>query len=258
MSSNTNTPFANTLTASTLDTPLWVIVPAAGTGQRLGGDIAKQYQLLDGVSMLERTIDRLLELPQLAGLVVVLAKNDKHWSMLSNDADARIVTTTGGDTRAESVLAGIECALQHAPDETWMMVHDAARPLVAISDIQRLINVVYNNGAIGGLLAVPVQDTLKKADEYANVIQTVERQDLWHAQTPQMFRGAQLRSALKNALSTQPGMITDEASAMELAGHDPQLVEALRPNVKITRPVDQEMACALLMLERLSKDLASA
>lgn len=237
---------------SRLDTPLWVIVPAAGSGQRLGGHIAKQYQLLDGTSMLERTLDSMLDIPGFSGAVVVLASDDTQWQTLLRDADPRIHTTVGGNTRAESVLAGIDYVLQQTPLDTWLMVHDAARPLVASSDIQRLINVVFNSGVIGGLLATPVHDTLKRADEYASVEQTVERTDLWQAQTPQMFRAGDLHQALTQAMSTHPEAITDEASAMELAGHQPQLVEALQPNFKITRPVDWEMATALLKIRRLS------
>ncbi|MFK7862496.1 MAG: 2-C-methyl-D-erythritol 4-phosphate cytidylyltransferase [Granulosicoccus sp.] len=243
---------------STLDTPLWVIVPAAGSGQRLGGELAKQYQLLDGISMLERTIKRLLGIPGLAGMVVVLAPDDAHWPTRLSDNDSRIHTTSGGSTRAESVLAGIDFVLKQTLAQTWLMVHDAARPLVAVSDIQRLINVVYNSGAIGGLLATPVHDTLKKADEYASIVHTIERSDLWQAQTPQMFRAGELHGALTEAMSSDPGAVTDEASAMERAGHQPQLVEALQPNFKITRPVDWEMATALLKIRRLSGETSLA
>ncbi|MFK7996076.1 MAG: 2-C-methyl-D-erythritol 4-phosphate cytidylyltransferase [Granulosicoccus sp.] len=244
--------------ASTLDTPIWVIVPAAGSGQRLGGEIAKQYQILDGVCMLKRSIDRLLDVPGVAGMVVVLASRDEHWVSLGSDADSRVHTTVGGSTRAESVLAGINYVLKQTPAQTWLMVHDAARPLVEVSDIQRLINVVYNNGAVGGLLATPVHDTLKKADDYATVVRTVEREKLWQAQTPQLFRAGELQGALSEAMRTHPDTITDEASAMEYAGHQPQLVEALQPNFKITRPVDWEMAHALLKIRRLSGESSLA
>ncbi|MFK8079334.1 MAG: 2-C-methyl-D-erythritol 4-phosphate cytidylyltransferase [Granulosicoccus sp.] len=235
---------------SALDTPLWVIVPAAGSGQRLGGELAKQYRLLDGVSMLERTIEGVLGIPGFAGMVVVLAPDDTHWPAGLYEADSRIHTTTGGKSRADSVLAGIDYVLQQTPADTWLMVHDAARPLVDVRDIQRLINVVYNSASIGGLLATPVHDTLKKADEYAGVMQSIDRSDLWQAQTPQMFRAGDLHDALVQAMNNDASTITDEASAMELAGHQPQLVEALRPNFKITRPVDWEMAVALLQMRR--------
>ena len=242
---------------STLDTPVWVVIPAAGCGQRLGSGLAKQYRLLDGASMLERTLNGMLSIPGVAGVVVVLGSDDTHWQALGLSDDARVHTTTGGNTRAESVLAGINFVLQQAEGHTWVMVHDAARPLVAHSDIQRLVNAVYNTGSIGGLLATPVHDTLKKADEYAGVIATVERRGLWQAQTPQLFRAAELQDALSRGLTTDAESITDEASAMELAGHQPLLVEALQPNFKITRPVDWQLATVLLQSQRLASEHAS-
>ncbi len=250
-----SSPFIPSL-ASTLDTPLWFVVPAAGSGQRLGGEVAKQYQVLDGTSMLERTIRRILSVPAVAGVVCVIAKDDSHWEALQLEDEPRVHTTIGGDTRAESVLAGIEFVLSKASANTWTLVHDAARPLVALDDIRRLINAVYNSGAVGGLLATPVHDTLKKTDDYATVVQTVERRDLWQAQTPQLFRGGQLHQALLGAMKTHSKAITDEASAMELAGHQPLLVEALKPNFKITRPVDWQLASALLTIERLAEESA--
>lgn len=237
---------------STLDTELWVVIPAAGSGQRLGGTLAKQHQKLDGISLLQRSLSTMLDVPGVQGVVVVLSENDSQLDALAAGHDERIHTVVGGQTRAASVLAGIDYAVQKAAAQAWVMVHDAARPLVALSDIQRLINAVYNSGATGGLLASPVQDTLKKADEYAGAIETVERVDLWQAQTPQLFRAAQLQTALTTAMKSDPASITDEASAMELAGHQPLLVEALEPNIKITRSVDWDLASALLQSRRLA------
>lgn len=228
--------------SSDLDAPLWLVVPAAGQGQRLGGQIPKQYQKLAGMPMLQRTLDRLLQVPGVAGAVVVLAKGDEHWHRLDASQDPRVHTCTGGENRSDSVLSGLQYVLEQATAESWVLVHDAARPLVALSDIRRLTTTVYNTGAVGGLLATPVQDTLKRADDYCCVEQTVDRSGLWQAQTPQMFRAGQLR----DALLASDQAITDEASAMEQAGHDPQLVEALEPNLKITRPMDMQMAHAFL------------
>lgn len=233
-----------------LDTPLWVVVPAAGTGQRLGGEIAKQYQELDDVCMLQRTLDG-VALPYVDKVVVVLAEDDEHWQTLDAASNAKVITTTGGQLRAHSVLKGIELMLEHAPDNTWVLVHDAARPLLAASDIKRLITAVYNSGAPGGLLATPVHDTLKRADEFAGAVETVIRSNLWQAQTPQMFRAGELRDALQSALQSHGESVTDEASAMEFSGVQPLLVEALEPNFKITRPVDWALATALLQAKRL-------
>lgn len=230
-------PVVITMT-SDLDTPLWAVVPAAGKGERLGGDRPKQYQLLAGVPMLERTLACLLEVPGMAGVVPALATDDQHWSGIRSANDERVHPCAGGSVRSESVVLGLRHLLKLTAADTWVLIHDAARPLTSLSDIRRLTSTVYNSGAIGGLLASPVQDTIKKADEYYCVEQTVSRSGLWQAQTPQMFRAGELLDALVKAGQA----VTDEASAMELAGHDPQLVEALEPNFKITRPMDLQLA----------------
>lgn len=228
--------------SNNLDTPLWALIPAAGQGLRLGGHVPKQYQLLAGSPMLAHSLQRMLAVPGLAGAVAVLAANDEHWQATIGQTDPRVHTCTGGAERADSVRAGLRHILDLTASDSWVMVHDAARPLVALSDIQRLTSTIYNSGAVGGLLATPVQDTLKKADDYYCVEQTISRQQLWQAQTPQLFRAGPLLSALDSAGE----VVTDEASAMEHAGHDPQLVEALQPNFKITRPVDMQLAELLL------------
>jgi 2-C-methyl-D-erythritol 4-phosphate cytidylyltransferase len=212
------------------------------------GELPKQYLPLLGITMLQRTLERLLDVPGLQGVVVVLAKDDSNWHELAVSRDERVRTALGGDSRAASVAAGIQIVRASVGDDCWVLVHDAARPLVSLSDIQRLTDAVVNSGATGGLLATRVQDTLKRADEYCTVQATVSRENLWRAQTPQLFRAGELGDALTRALSATSSdekatdvehmPITDEASAMEQAGHDPLLVEALDPNPKITRPVD--------------------
>jgi len=231
-----------------MTTSFWAVVPAAGTGSRMQGELPKQYLPLLGITMLQRTLERLLDVPGLQGVVVVLAKDDSNWHELAVSRDERVRTALGGDSRAASVAAGIQIVRASVGDDCWVLVHDAARPLVSLSDIQRLTDAVVNSGATGGLLATRVQDTLKRADEYCTVQATVSRENLWRAQTPQLFRAGELGDALTRALSATSSdekaadvehmPITDEASAMEQAGHDPLLVEALDPNPKITRPVD--------------------
>lgn len=244
-------PNSNTVS---LDGPLWVVVPAAGSGRRMGGALAKQYQMLDGISMLQRTLNALLNLSYVEKVVVVLAEDDKYWAQLDAANNGRILTTTGGSTRAQSVLNGIDSVLQHsATTNHWVLVHDAARPLLAASDVQRLISAVYNSGAPGGLLATPVHDTLKRADEHCASIETVNRNGLWQAQTPQMFRCSQLRDALASAIEHNAASVTDEASAMEISGVEPLLVEALEPNFKLTRRLDWHIATALLQAKRLNE-----
>ncbi|ASJ74827.1 2-C-methyl-D-erythritol 4-phosphate cytidylyltransferase [Granulosicoccus antarcticus] len=227
---------------------MWIIVPAAGRGERMGSDIPKQYVMLGEQCMLQHTLSRLLPVPDVDGIVVTLSENDDHWPMVEAGADERVHTTIGGATRADSVLAGLRYVLDRAAPSSWVLVHDAARPLVSLSDIRRLVDTVYNSGAIGGILATPVQDTLKSADEYCCIECTVSRNQLWQAQTPQMFRAGELLEALETSRHGEVSGIpvTDESSAMENLGHEPQLVEALQPNLKVTRPADLLVARLLL------------
>ncbi|MEE9319947.1 MAG: 2-C-methyl-D-erythritol 4-phosphate cytidylyltransferase [Granulosicoccus sp.] len=239
-----------------MTTHIWAVVPAAGMGSRMQGELPKQYLPLLGITMLQRTLEKLLDVPGLQGVVVVLAKDDPNWQALAVSRDERIRTALGGDSRAASVAAGIQMVKASVGDDCWVLVHDAARPLVSLADIQRLTDAVINSGAIGGLLATRVQDTLKRSDEYCTVQATVPRENLWRAQTPQLFRAGELGDALARALSGSSRdegegsgehlLITDEASAMEQAGYDPLLVEALDPNPKITRPVDVQLIEAYL------------
>lgn len=241
--------------------PLWAVVPAAGSGSRLPSNYPKQYLQLNGKSILQRTIETLLQVETLAGVVVVLAENDQLWNELPASKHAKVLTTIGGATRAESVVAGLNMVCEKANDTNAMvLVHDAARALTALSDIQRLIEKVSASAEQGGLLATKVQDTLKRGAEQASnagatIGQTVNRDGLWHAQTPQMFRANDLREALTSQYAAvTSGEITDECCAMEHSGCSPLLVEALKPNFKITRSNDLEMALA--MVEYLEREPA--
>lgn len=227
----------------------------------MGGTIPKQYLDLNGQSVLQTTMDRLLQVPDIDGIVVVLALDDSNWVTVDAGGDSRVHVATGGETRADSVLAGLRYVMNQVDSSAWVLVHDAARPLIQLSDIKRLTDAVCNSGAIGGILATPVHDTLKKADEYYCIERTVSRQHLWQAQTPQMFRVGQLFEALQSVgqllephgdeAIDRARSLTDEASAMEGLGHEPLLVEALHPNIKITRPVDLDVVRALLRVENL-------
>ena len=232
----------------------WIVVPAAGFGERIGGVTPKQYLTLGEHSVLQVTLSQLLQVPDIQGIVVVLAADDSLWSSVPASSDPRIHTCFGGDTRADSVVAGLKYVAKKTPVDTWVFVHDAARPLIHLTDVQRLSDAVYNSGAVGGILAARVQDTLKLADEYCCIERSVGRESLWQAQTPQLFKVGALLDALQSALSKDESddtSITDEASAMEYAGHEPLLVEALQPNFKITRPVDLRIATAILNDERM-------
>lgn len=217
--------------------PFWVVIPAAGIGSRMQADRPKQYLPLAGRSLIEHTLDCFLSQPGLQGLVVSLAENDPYWPELPCAHDARISTAPGGRERADSVLNGLEALRAHgAQPEDWVLVHDAARPNLAASDLHTLLETLADD-PVGGLLAVPVRDTLKQAGADRRVTATPDRSMFWQAYTPQMFRLEALRKALSGALAAGV-TITDEASAMEWTGQAPLLVEGRADNIKVTRPED--------------------
>jgi 2-C-methyl-D-erythritol 4-phosphate cytidylyltransferase len=224
---------------------IWGVIPAAGFGERMQSPVPKQYLALQGQSLLLRSVTTLLANPAIDGVVVVLAANDTGFSGLPEAVQSRLITTTGGKTRAESVAAGVQCVQHEAGADAWALVHDAARPLLSARDLLNLISQVTASHRCGGLLAAPVQDTLKRADEHGIIEATVDRSDLWQAQTPQMFRVGALLSAL--AKSQHDGItVTDEASAFEHIGDMPLVVPAMDPNFKLTRPSDLALAAAWL------------
>lgn len=225
-----------------MSTRIWLVVPAAGASRRVGGNIPKQYLDIDGRTVLEHSLRALLALPQVAGGVVVLAEGDTYWARLPQALRARFETATGGRERCHSVLAGLQAL--HAADEDWALVHDAARPCVAREELAGLVAACEKDDT-GGLLALPLADTLKRAGKDGRVAATVPRESLWRAQTPQMFRYLPLRRALQAAIEAglTPG---DEATAMELAGHHPLLVEGSPYNIKVTQAADLGFAAAVL------------
>ncbi len=225
----------------------WAVVPAAGVGKRMRADRPKQYLMLHGKTVLEHTLERLLSHPRIEGVVVAVAAGDPYWSTLSL-ADARLRRVEGGAERCHSVLNGLRGLAGWAGDDDWVLVHDAARPCLRHGDIDRLLDAIGGEDC-GGLLGVPVSDTLKYCEgESQAVSRTVDRSGLWRALTPQMFRLAPLRAALER-FSAEPGRITDEASAMELAGWRPRMVEGRADNIKITRPDDLRLAALYLKQE---------
>ncbi|WP_434543357.1 2-C-methyl-D-erythritol 4-phosphate cytidylyltransferase [Halopseudomonas sabulinigri] len=219
--------------------PFWVVVPAAGVGARMQADRPKQYLLWGERTLIEHTLDRFLDQPGLRGLVVSLSATDDWWPALACANDSRITRAAGGRERADSVLNGL-AALRElgAADNDWVLVHDAARPNLAETDLQRLLHTLADD-PVGGLLAVPVRDTLKQVGSDGRVTATPDRALFWQAYTPQMFRLGALQQALTGALASG-ATITDEASAMEWAGQAPLLVEGRADNIKVTRPEDLE------------------
>ncbi|MDX1376992.1 MAG: 2-C-methyl-D-erythritol 4-phosphate cytidylyltransferase [Burkholderiales bacterium] len=225
----------------------WAVVPAAGSGRRLGGETPKQYLALRGRPVIAHTLERLCSHPRIAGVVVAVAPDDPWWPRLALPAGGKAPrVVTGGAERCDSVLAALEALAERGAPGDWVLVHDAVRPCLRAEDLDRLIDALGAD-EVGGLLAVRVKDTIKRAGSDGAVSATVDRAALWHAQTPQMFRLGALRAALAAALA-RGRTVTDEAEAMELAGVRPRLVEGHDDNIKITRRED--MILAELVLAR--------
>ncbi len=220
----------------------WAIVPAAGAGRRMGSAIPKQYLPLAGQSVIVHTLDTLLCHPRLAGVVVVISAEDEWWPEVAAGrvTDKPLLVVTGGAERSHSVLNGLNALQEQAHPEDWVLVHDAARPCLSTADLERLFTELTDD-PVGGLLATPVQDTLKQVDAAGRIVATVDRSQLWRALTPQMFRLGPLRDALRGALA-HGQLVTDEAAAMEAAGFTPRLIEGRADNLKITRPEDLALA----------------
>lgn len=218
----------------------WAVVPAAGIGKRMGSEVPKQYLQLDGRAVIDHTIERLLLHPAIDGVYVALSDADTRWQATEFAGHPDLVTLPGGAERCHSVLNALERLSARASVDDWVLVHDAARPCVRRDDIDHLIDKVRSH-PVGGLLGMPVRDTMKRTDAADLILQTVERTQLWHAYTPQMFRLGALRDALTRAL--QDGfLVTDEASAIERLGHRPLMVEGHADNLKITHPDDLPLA----------------
>ncbi|WP_423840509.1 2-C-methyl-D-erythritol 4-phosphate cytidylyltransferase [Vibrio mytili] len=223
------------------------IVPAAGVGSRMKADRPKQYLLVAGKAVLEHTVEKLLSHPNISKVVVAITEGDPYYPELAIANHPDVIRVDGGSERADSVLSGLRYVSTQRLSE-WVLVHDAARPCVSISDIDRLIEVCSTH-PIGGILAAPVRDTMKRANSTQGIDYTVEREALWHALTPQMFRTEQLTRVLADAL--QQGIaITDEASALEWFGEAPALVHGQANNIKITQPEDLALAEFYLNRER--------
>ncbi|MPQ84751.1 2-C-methyl-D-erythritol 4-phosphate cytidylyltransferase [Pseudomonas sp. MAFF 730085] len=217
----------------------WAVIPAAGVGARMAADRPKQYLQLGGRTILEHSLGCFLDHPSLKGLVVSLAVDDPYWPNLACATDPRIQRADGGSERSGSVLnALLQLNALGASDDDWVLVHDAARPNLSRDDLDTLLAELAHD-PVGGLLAVPARDTLKRADKHGRVVETVDRSLVWQAYTPQMFRLGALHRALADSLVAD-AVITDEASAMEWSGQAPRLVEGRADNIKVTRPEDLE------------------
>jgi len=228
----------------------WVIVPAAGLGTRMRSEVPKQYLPLGNKTLLEQTLERLLQLPGLAGLVLALNPQDPYWERLPLSGDARISVVDGGNERSRSVLNALNYLTLQAHADDWALVHDAARPCITQHAMASLCRHTARH-EVGGILGVPVGDTLKQVDRAGNIERTRDRRGLWQAQTPQVFRYQLLHQCLARALG-QGETITDEASAMELAGYRPKVIEGRNDNIKVTRPEDLALAELILRQQERS------
>ncbi len=222
---------------------IWVIIPAAGVGRRMGSDTPKQYLLLNEQTVIEHTLSVFDLHSSISEIVVAVAKEDEYWAELNVELSKPLHKVAGGKERCDSVLNALTFLQNKAHADDWVLVHDAARPCLRTEDLTFLLEECQSH-AVGGILAVPVRDTMKRS--VGNIIkETVDRENLWHALTPQMFRFKLLKDALESALKKN-NLVTDEASAMELAGYQPLLVEGHADNLKITRPEDLALASFFL------------
>lgn len=225
---------------------LWAIVPAAGLGSRIGAEKPKQYLAISGRTMLEITLEKLLSLAFVEGVVLALHPKDQYWQYSEYAHDARIVTVPGGHARSHSVLHGLAKLRevfdrkQQDHQQQWVMVHDAARPCVSAAKISKLYQRVQATDC-GAILAEPITSTIKKVDATLCVQGTENRELLWAAHTPQIFRCQELSRALDYCHQRQLN-VTDEASAIEQAGGKVQVLQDSRNNIKVTVPEDVPLA----------------
>ncbi|MCZ6883293.1 MAG: 2-C-methyl-D-erythritol 4-phosphate cytidylyltransferase [Gammaproteobacteria bacterium] len=228
--------------------PVWAIVPASGVGHRMQGQKPKQYLPLDGKTIIEHTLDRLLSFDGIDGVVLVLRPDDRDWQTINYQSEKPLITTSGGELRQHSVFNGLLKLLEQKFDDPYAMVHDAVRPLVCHADLRKLIEAAIDHSA-GALLALPITDTLKHQDQDSNIDRTVSRAGLWRAFTPQLFKAKLLHRALEQVIKNDCE-VTDDASAIESLGLRPRLVECNAENIKITWPEDLSLATQILRRQR--------
>jgi len=228
-----------------------VLIPSAGSGSRMQSAAPKQYLPLNGKPILRHAIDTFEAMATVSRIFIVIAPEDAYWSdALLQGCHKTQVLSCGGDSRAASVYQGLQAMVSHVDEDDWVLVHDAARPGLDAAMVQRLIAAISSTD-VGGLLALPLADTLKRADATQQVAETIPREALWQAQTPQMFKAGMLQQALAAHLQRQP---TDEAQVMEWAGYAPKLVLGDLKNLKITYPHDVAVVAALMRATHSEQD----
>lgn len=219
---------------------VYAVVPAAGSGRRMGAGVPKQYLRIGDDSVLDWTVDALNQHAAIERICVAVAADDRHWKGTRAASAEAVLEAAGGSERADSVLAGLHALRAVVADDDWVLVHDAARPCLRALDIERLLDArpLAPHGAV---LGVPVADTVKRVDSMGRISNTIPRDRLWRAFTPQMFPYGLLVQALEQARRDNLP-VTDEASAVERLGHKPRMIEGCPDNLKITQPGDLELA----------------
>jgi 2-C-methyl-D-erythritol 4-phosphate cytidylyltransferase len=231
-----------------------VIIPAAGFGSRMGSEIPKQYLPLAGRPLILHTLDVFAACSRIDSITLVLSADDHLWDAVGLSAnkapDLKLkVQRCGGETRAATVLNGLQSMQDQVAADDWVLVHDAARPGLTVALLNHLLDTLQND-PVGGLLAIPLADTLKRADREQRVANTEPRESLWQAQTPQMFRYDMLKRALQGAGAAP----TDEAQAIETLGLKPKLVPGELRNLKITYAQDLTLVEAILNADLNKRD----
>ena len=218
---------------------VYAVVPAAGVGSRMLADRPKQYLIIHDETIMEHTLKQLLCFSPIEKIILPISKTDCYWPKIRFNGHADIIACEGGSERFESVLSGLKTLSDiGAMDDDWVMVHDVARPCIQHQDLQSLLDQASEQGAILGSL---VRDTMKRTNDKGEIITTVERDNLWHALTPQLAPLGVLRHAIETCI--QDGVnITDEASALEHIGLTPKMVAGSPSNIKVTRPEDLSLA----------------
>lgn len=211
----------------------------------MGGTLPKQYLPLSGRPLLAHTLSALISHPRIEHVFLVLSPDDSHWEMQATPSQKLTVLRCGGETRAQTVTNGLHSLADQLKPDDWVLVHDAARPCVRQEHLDKMFEMLADD-PVGGILAMPVADTLKRADPEQRIVETVSRESLWQAQTPQMFR----YGLLLNALQKAGDQVTDEASAIERMGLKPKLVDGDAGNLKVTYPRDLELAALILQQQR--------
>lgn len=222
----------------------WCIVPAAGVGSRFSADIPKQFHQLDDQLVAQHTLSRLLKLSIIEAIYAPCDESSAYWSRVPAASDGRVHLIGGGDNRAVSVLNGLLAIQEFAAEDDWVLVHDMARPCVTPENIGQLIAALVGH-SVGGILAAPINDTLKLIDSNKHIHETANRSLFRAAQTPQMFRYGLLFRAIKSMLDDNK-IPTDEASAIEYCGHKALVVEGRQDNIKITKREDLAVAAAII------------